>query len=124
MKTTEYTFQPELINLLSTILDSKGLRSVYNLIPSAKYSIDYIVDVIIAVSQKTYTRYRIHNDLANLFKESSYSKYSRTSLKSFVKKFLSSQTDNSFFNTYVIIGHDVPVTINELTVKLNFIKQN
>jgi hypothetical protein len=116
MRSTEYTFQHDFINLLLNILDSKGLRAIYNLNHNAKYSIDYIADVIIAISQRSYTRYRIPNDLATYFKESIYSKYSKSYLKNLIKQQLSTSTDNLFFNTYVVIGYDVPVTIKELVV--------
>jgi hypothetical protein len=116
MRVTEHVLKHEFINLLLNILDSKGLRTIYNLNCNAKYSIDYIVDVIIAVSQKAYTRFRIPNELATYFNESIYSKYSKTYLKTLIKQQLSTTTDNLFFNTYVVIGHDVPVTIKDLQV--------
>jgi len=116
MKITEHTFKHEFINLLLNILDSKNLRPVYNLNSNAKYTIDYIADVIVAISQKSYTRFRLPNELATFFNESIYSKYSRTYIKTLIKQHLSTNTDNSFFNTYVVIGYDVPVTIKELVV--------
>ena len=116
MKVSEYTFQSEFINLLLNILNKQDLRTIYNLNHNAKYSIDYIVDVIIAISQKSYNRYRFPDILANHLKESPYSKFSRTYIKNLVKLQLTTNTDNTFFNTYVVIGHDVPVTIKELVV--------
>ena len=116
MKVSEYTFQSEFINLLLNILTTQGLRTIYNLNQNAKYSVDYIVDVIIAISQKSYNRYRIPDNLANHLKESPYSKFSRTYIKNLVKLQLTTNTDNTFFNTYVVIGHDIPVTIKELVV--------
>ena len=116
MRVTEHTFKPEFINTLLAILDEKGIRSIYNLNTNAKYSIDYLTDVIIAISQKSYTRYRIPENLANYFKESLYCKFSRTSIKNLVKQQLGSCTNDSFFSTYVVIGYDLPITIRELEV--------
>jgi hypothetical protein len=116
MKITEYNYKPEFINLLLNILDSKGIRNQYNLNHTAKYNIDYIADVIIAISIKSYTRFRLPNDLAAFLGQSTYSKCSRKYLKSLIKLQLTSNTDSSFFDTYVVIGYDVPVTIKELVV--------
>jgi hypothetical protein len=116
MKVTEFNFKPEFINILITHLDAKSLRPVYNINPNAKYTVDNIIEIIAAISQKCYTRYRLPGDLARYFKESEYSKFSRTSLKTLVKNQFLTTTDNSFFNTYVVIGYDVPITIKEMVV--------
>jgi len=116
IKTSEFHFKQDFINLLLTHIDAKLLRNVYNINTNTKYTIDYILDIMIAISSKSYARFRIPTDLAKYFKESEYSKFSRTSLKSLIKTQILYATDNSFFNTYVVIGHDIPVTIKELVV--------
>lgn len=116
MKITEFNFKHDFLNILIDHLNEKGLRSVYNINVDAKYNIDYIVNVITAISNPSYSRFKIPQKLAEYFKESIYTKYSKTSLKSLVKKQLFTSNTDSFFNTYVIIGNDIPITIKELTV--------
>lgn len=72
--------------------------------------------MIIVVSQKSYTRFKLPNDLAIYFGKSIYSKFSRTNLKYLVKQQLSTNIDSSFLETYVVIGHDIPIAIKELVV--------
>jgi hypothetical protein len=124
-----FNFKNDFIEILIRNIDQKNLRAVYNLNSQAKYTIDYIVDVIIAISTKSYTRYKLPADLCNYLNQSQYSKYSRTSIKTVVKEqTYNSSGNNSIFNTYVVIGHDIPVNIKQLNVvisdNLNFVSSD
>ena len=115
-----FNFKNDFIEILIRNIDQRGLRAVYNLNSQAKYTIDYIVDVIIAVSTKSYTRYKLPADLSQYLNQSQYSKYSRTSIKTFVKdQTYNSSGNNSIFNTYVVIGHDIPINIKQLNVVIS-----
>ena len=117
MRITEFYFKSESIDILEKHIDSKGLRAVYNLNVNTKYTIDYIVDVVLQISNKSYTRYKLPLDLCTYLNQSQYSKYSRTSIKNFVRDLtFTGSENNSIFNTYVIIGHDIPVNIKQLNV--------
>jgi hypothetical protein len=111
-----YIFLPEFIKLLSNILDSKNIENVYNLNHNVKYSIEYIRDIIITISEKSYSRYRLHNKLAAYLKESAYSKYSKTDIKNLIKQQLAIIIDDPFFEIYIIIGYDIPIDFKELNV--------
>lgn len=117
MKINEFFFKSDFIEILIRHIDSRGLRSVYNLNANTKYTIDYVVDIVLQISNKSYTRYKLPQDLCTYLNQSQYSKYSRTSIKNFVKDLtFSGSENNSIFNTYVVIGHDIPVNIKQLNV--------
>ena len=124
MKINEYYFKSEFINILIANINNKGLGSIYNLNTQAKYTVDYIVDILIQISNKSYTRYKLPVDLCTFLGQSQYSKYSRTSIKNFVKdQTFNSSENNSIFNTYVVIGHDIPINIKQLDVIIDDINQ-
>jgi len=117
MKINEFYFKPEFIEILLKYIDAKSLRTIYNLNTQAKYTVDYMVDVIINISSKCYTRYKLPVELCTFLNLSHYSKYSRTSIKTLVKdQIFDNLKNNSIFNTYVVIGHDIPIQLKELNV--------
>lgn len=121
MRINEFFFKSEFIDILVKHIDTNGLRSIYNLNTNTKYTIDYIIDIVLQISTKSYTRYRLPQDLCTYLNQSQYSKYSRTSIKNFVKDLtFSSSENNSIFNTYVVIGHDIPINIKQLSVIIDY----
>jgi hypothetical protein len=81
MKVIEYNFKPEFLNILIQNIETKSLGTIYNINQNAKYQIDYIIDVILAVSSREYsTRYRLPTNLAKYLNESEYSKYSKSTI--------------------------------------------
>lgn len=117
MKFSEYTYKPEFLNIIFKHIRDKNLTNVYNINLSSKYSLNYMTDVVIAISTKTYSRYRLPDDIAEYLHKSPFSRFSKTSLKNLIRsQHCDSFKDNTFFSTYVVIGHDVPVSIKELSV--------
>ena len=115
-----FNFKNDFIQILIKNIDTKGLRPIHNLNLQAKYTIDYITDVIIAISTKSYTKYKLPTDLSLYLNQPQYSKYSRLTIKKIIKdqKYDSSE-NNYIFNTYIVIGHDIPINIKELNVIIN-----
>jgi hypothetical protein len=127
MKINEYYFKPDFIEMLLKQIDIKSMRPIYNLNSQAKYSIDYIVDIIMNISTKSYTRYRLSPELCQFLGPnfSQYGKYSKTAIKQIVKEqIFDNSSNNTIFNTYVIIGHDIPINIKELNVVFNYPKDD
>jgi hypothetical protein len=117
MKINEFYFKPEFIEILLKHIDAKSLRTIYNLNTQAKYTIDHMVDVIINISSRCYTRYKLPQDLCIFLNLPHYSKYSKTSIKTLVKdQIFDNLKNNSIFNTYVVIGYDIPIQLKELNV--------
>lgn len=117
MKFCEYTYKPEFLNIILNRIKHLKLTNVYNINLSSKYSIDYMTEVVLAISRKIYNRYRLPADLAEYLHKSPYSRFSKSSLKSIIKsQECKTFKDNTFFNTYIVIGHVVPISIKELSV--------
>jgi hypothetical protein len=79
------------------------------------------------ISTKSYTRYRLSQELCQFLGPhfSHYGKYSKTAIKQIVKEqIFDNSSNNTIFNTYVIIGHDIPINIKELNVIFNYPKDD
>lgn len=119
IKNKEHHFKEEFLTILINIINSKNLNAIYNIDKNVKYNIDYMTDIIIAVSNKYgYNRYKLIPELANFLNKSTITRYTRSSIKSIIKSLItSSDKDNiTFINKYVVIGHDIVKNIHELTV--------
>jgi hypothetical protein len=120
MKPYEVNFNQEFMDIVIQQINSKGLTSVYNIKKDGKYTVNRMIDVVCAISNKTYQRYKLPAALANYLKQSQFARFSKTILKNLIiSQQIEATGDNSFFNTYVVIGHDVPIAINELNVVLD-----
>jgi hypothetical protein len=119
IKNKEHYFKEEFITILINIINSKNLNAIYNIDKNVKYSIEYITDIIITVSNKYgYNKYKLLPELANFLNKSTITRFTRSGIKSIVKSLIiSCDKDNtSFINKYVVIGHDIIKHINELNV--------
>jgi len=120
IKNKEHYFKEEFITILINIINSKNLNAIYNIDKNVKYSIEYITDIIITVSNKInwIKKYKLLPELANFLNISTITRFSRSGIKSIVKSLIiSCDKDNtSFINKYVVIGHDIIKHINELNV--------
>ena len=109
-------FEPDFINLLSNILIQKNLTNVTELKYNTKYTVNYITNIIIDISTKKNTKFTLHPGLIDYFKVSLYSSFTKQFIKTLIKQQIINPINDSFLNTYIIIGYDIPITVNELTV--------
>lgn len=109
-----YYFKEEFINILIENINSKNLKTIYNLNKDSKYNINYILGILTNISKYSYTSYELPNNLSQYLSKPIYSKYKKCSLRDIIKSQII--TDNNIYNNYVIIGDDSPILINELTV--------
>lgn len=120
MKFYEHTYKPEFLNIISKHVKDRNFTDVYDINMSRKYSLDYITDVVLAISSSKYNKYKLPTDLAEYFHRSEYIRYTKTSLKDIIKsQQCETSQDNTFFNTYIVIGHDIPISIKELSVVID-----
>jgi len=111
MKPIEFIFKKELINEINA-----NLPPILSLNSELKYTIDHITNMIISTSTKYHNRFKLKANIAKYFNKYELSRFSRVNIKSLVKEHILSGKDNLFFSTYVVIGHDIPIKLNELTV--------
>jgi hypothetical protein len=106
---SQFYFNTYFINILYQYLLDKNLLSTYKLDKDAKYTINYVLDIILNISSKTYSKYKLPLNIVKYFNLSEYSLFSKNIIKNFIKKQIIKKD-----NTYIIIG--VNPTITELTV--------
>jgi len=117
MPPTEYHFNPDFLSVLITHINNKHLSPIYTINLNQKYSMEYILVIVNAISTISYNKYKLPDDVSQVLNQSIYAKYSRTSLKQLIRTQIITNTDHEhFLNTYVVIGNDIPVIIKELTV--------
>jgi hypothetical protein len=103
----QFKFKHELLTILINKLNSNNLIMTYPLNLNCTYTIDYITDIITNSSTIFSTRYSLFQELATLFNVSIYSKYSRNSIKGYVRLYImETSNNNDFLKTYVVIGND------------------
>ena len=107
-----------IINTINNIIIKTDLHSKYKLQGNIKYSVEYILKIIIMTSTKTFNgKYKLHPDLCAYLKVDNYVKYSITGIKNIIKNQIIN-IDYNYINKYVVIGYDVPCNITELNVVL------
>lgn len=109
----EYTFKPEFINILKKYICSNNL---YTLVDGNKYTIMYILDLILTISTKINNRYRLPDNLSEYLLIAPFTKYSIIYIKEIIRKQIVS--DDKILDNYIIIGKEVPEIIDELTVTI------
>jgi hypothetical protein len=69
------------------------------------------------MSKKYFNNYKLPPLLASHFKKT-FLKLSPSSIKKLVKTQMhtNQKDDDTFLKTYIIIGHDIPVPVKELTI--------
>ncbi len=113
---TEYNFNKEFINILINYIDERKLYSLYKLNNDTKYTVDYLLDIVITLSTKNGYKYVLPHNIMNYLKFSHYGLCSKTSIKQFITKQIINIEDDGFLKTYLAIGHNYPIEIKELTV--------
>lgn len=117
MRSSESYFNKEFINVLINILDAKKLSSIYKLTNDKKYTIYYISDIICAISTNTCCYYRIPDELALYLKKSIKIRFTKKNIRAMIlEQRINYIIDDTFLNTYVVIGHDIIPKITELNV--------
>jgi hypothetical protein len=117
-----YNYNNELLNILMNELNKKNPQSKYKISINEKYSVNNIVDIILDISIKDMIYpeyYKLPLELIKYFKGAIYSKYTQKIIIKLVKNNISINTNvinKLFLNTYIVVGYDVPLKINELTV--------
>jgi hypothetical protein len=114
----EYYFDNEFVKVLASNISAKNLKTLYDINTNTKYTLDYMVEALAAVCNNHYGRLRLPQNLSEFMHQSEYQKYSKHKLKTLIKQYMlkTNNSNNSFFNTYVVIGYDVPVPITELHI--------
>ena len=113
---TKYNYNTNFINILIKCIDEKKLYSIYKLDNKTKYTIDYILDILISVSKFINNRYSFPVELNIHLNTSNYALHAKKSIKQFIKKQIIDIDNDNFLKTYIVIGYNYPITINELTV--------
>ena len=113
----EYYYNKEFMDILISITNELNLNSLYKLNSEYKYPIDYILDIIISISDKKYFRYNIPMKLINYLNLSQYSSYDKTAIKQCIKKQIKNENNNHILKNYVVIGYN-DIMIKELTIIL------
>ena len=116
----EYYFNTDFVNIISNHINQKGLRAIYDINTNTKYTLDKVVEAVVAICTSHYGRLRLPGDLCQFMDRSEYQKYSKHSIKSLVKQYMlkTNNSNDTFFTTYVVIGYDVPIPIKELTITI------
>ena len=114
----QFKFKHELLTILINKLNSNNLINTYPLNLNCTYTIDYITDIITNSSVVFSTRYKLFQEVATLFNTSIYSKYTRNTIKNYVKLYIMEMSNNNdFLKTYVVIGNDdIIPSLKELNV--------
>jgi hypothetical protein len=113
----EYYYNKEFINILINYIDEHKLYSVYKLNINSKYTINYILDILISLSKNNdNNKYTLPANIISYLKFSQYSLYSKFSIKQFIKNQIIKTNNDNFLKTYIIIGQDNPNIIKELTI--------
>ena len=113
----EYYYNKDFINILIKYIDENKLYSVYKLNTNLKYTINYILDILISLSiNNNNNRYTLPANIISYLKLSQYSLYSKFSIKQFIKNQIIKTNYDNFLKNYVVIGQDNPNIIKELTI--------
>jgi len=112
----EYYYNKDFINILIKYIDEKKLYSIYKLNNETKYTIDYILDIIISISTNNGNRYTMPINMMSYLKLSQYSLYTKKSIRQFIKKQIIDTNNDNFLKTHIVIGHHYPIIIKELTI--------
>lgn len=108
---SQFYFNSYFIDILYKYLQDKNLLSIYKLEKDVKYTINYILEIILNISNKNYARYKLPLNIVKYFNLSEYSLFSKNIIKNFIKKQIIKKD-----NTHIIIG--VNPVIKELTIIL------
>ena len=108
-------FNQNLINIINKYISSNKLN-IYT-----AYELSHILNIICSISKEYFTKYILPNDLLLYFNIQEGTKLTKDKIKSYLKQDLNKYNDEIFLKTYVVIGYDIPVKINELTVELNYL---
>jgi len=111
-----FNFKKELINILIGHIQSNCLGSFYNLDVNRKYTLDHIVEIVIQISKKKSAKYKMPENLSAYLNKPSYKTFSVSSIKAMLNNQHYSAINDAFIKTYVIIGHDIAISVKELTV--------
>ena len=119
MLISKFNYKLEFINILIYNLTNLGLSNIYKLDKNTKYNIAYISNIIVNISitcGKLINKYIFPHNLSQYLNNYITNRsYSIENIYKLVKTQISNN-DELFINTYIIIGHDIPIIINELTV--------
>ena len=117
MNCKSYLFHIDFINVINGIIINTNLDSKYKLNNNNRYTIEYLLEIIIKSSSKLYSRFKLHKDLCTYIKVHEHNRYSITGIKYIIKN-QTTNIDHNFVNKYVVIGYDIPFNITELNVVL------
>jgi hypothetical protein len=113
----EFNFNKQFIDILINNIEELKLYSMYRLSNDIKYTIDYIFDIIIAISIKKNYNYMFPTDLNKFLANSNYSIYSKYSIKHIIRRqIIEANNNNNFLKKYIVIGNNYPVIIKDLTI--------
>ncbi len=116
----EYKFNKNFIDILIKYIDEQKLYLVYKLDNETKYTIDYIFNIIKSLSNNNNNnnnnRLSLPINLINYLKLSQYSLYTKKTIRNFIKQQIIKIENDDFLKTYIVIGHEYPNVIKELTV--------
>jgi hypothetical protein len=111
----EYTYRKEFLNILIDEININSLNNLYKLNSDDKYTIIYILDILLSISTQFINKYKLPDVLSQYLSMSNYRKYTISMLKEIIKNQILQYND---YNNYIIIGKEIPIIINELTVTI------
>jgi len=123
MREIEYKFNEQFLNIINSLIVEKNLNSKYIEFNSQiKYKLETIYNVIVELSNNYCGSIKLPESLDSYLRNNnSYSyRLTKAKLRQLIKNEIYKNSNNSdFLNTYVVIGHDIPVNIKQLTVCVN-----
>ena len=114
-----YKFNPNFIDILDKCIHDKNLLQ-YELVYTEKYTIDYIVSIILKLSEITNKfKYKLPYILFNFMTKYSQMPLEISRIRLCIKKQIIKEIDNTFLiNNYLIINNDEYKSITQLTIIL------
>lgn len=109
-----FCFQTEFMNVLISTIKKSNLNYAYNLDLHSKYNVNYICNIIVHLSQKNGNAFKLPYELGKYFNVSN--KISRSFLKSLLNDQIDDKFNDAFIKTYIVVGHNISIPIDNLTV--------
>ncbi len=109
----QYNFNVFFIDIINKLILEKNIQSKYILNSNIKYTINYILNIILKLSIKCNNRYEVPSKIIKHFELEVYILLSSNCIRRQIKKQILND-ENSFTQRYIIVG--VKPKINTLTI--------
>ena len=106
---SEFYFNTYFIDIIYQYLHDKNLLTLHKLDKNVKYSINYILNIILKISNKSYSKYKLPSNIVKYLNLSEYSFLSKNMIKNYIKQQIIKKD-----HSYIIIG--INPEIKELTI--------